>query len=211
MPPQKRRPHLVKCGPGNSSCLDGIDCSEYPTKSTPNQEAISRLPPAPHRAFAPPLAGARRSICTLVAFNRRGAAMTSHLPPLVEKLIPRLASNFDGEVVATARAIDRSLRANGRDWHDVARGSEPPPPPRPRRAPRMPAAGGRFARRAWYRHCRFETLAELQRYQSNNAVALRCLTCNMAVRQGGKLFWPHNELRAMGIDPSALPEVCGDE
>jgi hypothetical protein len=35
-------------------------------------------------------------------------------------LIPRLASNHDGEVVATARAIYRTLEAAGRDFHDLA-------------------------------------------------------------------------------------------
>jgi hypothetical protein len=36
-------------------------------------------------------------------------------------LIPRLASNFDGEVVATVRAILRVLGASGNDLHDLAR------------------------------------------------------------------------------------------
>jgi hypothetical protein len=41
--------------------------------------------------------------------------MSVHLPPIVGKLIPRLASDFEGEVVAAARAIERALRAAGRD------------------------------------------------------------------------------------------------
>jgi hypothetical protein len=40
--------------------------------------------------------------------------------PMLGKLIPRLASNHDGEVAATARAIDRVLRSNRLDWHDLA-------------------------------------------------------------------------------------------
>jgi len=40
--------------------------------------------------------------------------------PILVKLIPRLASNHDGEVVATARAIERVLKADGCDWHDLA-------------------------------------------------------------------------------------------
>jgi hypothetical protein len=36
-------------------------------------------------------------------------------------LIPRLASDFDGEVVATVQAIRRLLRAGGHDLHDLAR------------------------------------------------------------------------------------------
>jgi hypothetical protein len=52
-----------------------------------------------------------------------------NLPPIVAKLVPRLASTHDGEVVATARAIERALRAASLDWHDlVARiGGRPAP------------------------------------------------------------------------------------
>lgn len=47
-------------------------------------------------------------------------------------IIPRLASNHDGEVVATARAIGRTLNAAGLDWHDVAAAINAIDPPRPR-------------------------------------------------------------------------------
>ena len=46
--------------------------------------------------------------------------------PRIGKLIPRLASDHDGEVVATVRAIERTLKSAGRDWHDLARVLEPP-------------------------------------------------------------------------------------
>jgi hypothetical protein len=46
--------------------------------------------------------------------------------PRLSKLLPRLASNHDGEVVATARAIERVLRASGHDWHDLAAAVAPP-------------------------------------------------------------------------------------
>ncbi len=36
------------------------------------------------------------------------------------KLIPRLASDHDGEVVATVLAIGRTLQGAGLDWHDLA-------------------------------------------------------------------------------------------
>jgi hypothetical protein len=39
----------------------------------------------------------------------------------LQKLIPLLGSDQPGEVVATAAAIDRHLRATGRDWHDLVR------------------------------------------------------------------------------------------
>ena len=42
------------------------------------------------------------------------------IAPTLGKLIPRLASDHDGEVVATARAIERVLKSAGRDWHDLA-------------------------------------------------------------------------------------------
>jgi hypothetical protein len=42
------------------------------------------------------------------------------LPPVVARLIPRLASPFDAEVVATARAIERALEAQKLDLHDLA-------------------------------------------------------------------------------------------
>jgi hypothetical protein len=45
--------------------------------------------------------------------------MTSRLPAIVGKLIPRLGSPHDGEVVATARAIERVLRSHNYDSHDV--------------------------------------------------------------------------------------------
>lgn len=48
--------------------------------------------------------------------------MTTLSPSVVtkiSKLVPRLASNHDGEVVATARAITRTLRSAGNDLHDV--------------------------------------------------------------------------------------------
>jgi hypothetical protein len=51
-------------------------------------------------------------------------ALPSLIAPKIGKLIPRLASTHDGEVVATARAIGRILRAAGSDWHDVAAAME---------------------------------------------------------------------------------------
>ena len=38
----------------------------------------------------------------------------------IAALIPRLASDKDGEIVATARAIGRQLKKTGSDWHDLA-------------------------------------------------------------------------------------------
>jgi len=49
---------------------------------------------------------------------------------IVAKLIPRLASNHDGEVIATVRAIDRTLKADRLDWHDLTRALTTRPLPR---------------------------------------------------------------------------------
>ena len=39
---------------------------------------------------------------------------------LVSKMIPRLATTDDGEVIATVRAIGRVLQRAKLDWHDIA-------------------------------------------------------------------------------------------
>jgi hypothetical protein len=58
--------------------------------------------------------------------------------PKIAKLIPLLASDHDGEVVATARAIDRTLKSAGLDLHDLAQAMA---------APKIPTVyGGRAAR-----------------------------------------------------------------
>src|SRR3954454_15003017 len=44
----------------------------------------------------------------------------SPIAPKIAKLIPRLATNHDGEVVATVRAIERTLKSSGLDFHDLA-------------------------------------------------------------------------------------------
>lgn len=40
--------------------------------------------------------------------------------PMLAKLIPRLASNHDGERLATLEATNRTLGSAGCDWHDFA-------------------------------------------------------------------------------------------
>jgi hypothetical protein len=50
-------------------------------------------------------------------------------PPLADKLakmLPMLSSDRDGEVLATVRAIGRTLRAGGIDWHTLAKAIIPP-------------------------------------------------------------------------------------
>jgi hypothetical protein len=53
-------------------------------------------------------------------------------PPVVRKLIPRLASPFDAEVVATAHAIIKALAADNFDLHDLAKMADAAPAHRAR-------------------------------------------------------------------------------
>jgi hypothetical protein len=41
------------------------------------------------------------------------------ITPRLAKLLPLLASDKPGEVIATAHAINRTLQSNGCDWHDL--------------------------------------------------------------------------------------------
>ena len=49
------------------------------------------------------------------------------LPPKVVLLIPMLGSDQDGEVIGAARAIERTLKAVGCDWHDLVKIITSPP------------------------------------------------------------------------------------
>ena len=89
------------------------------------------------------------------------------LPPDIRKkvalLVPRLASDFEGEVFATVRAISRTLAGGGGDLHDLAEvirtERQPvrvPPPnstyrPRPPGPPSTPTSDWRTIRS----HCEF--------------------------------------------------------
>ena len=58
--------------------------------------------------------------------------------PRLSKLVPRLASDADGEIVATVRQIGRALRDAGLDWHDFTASLAAPPVVRPRYEPPKP-------------------------------------------------------------------------
>jgi hypothetical protein len=49
------------------------------------------------------------------------------IAPKLAKLLPMLATSHDGEVVATARAIGRTLQSAGLDWHSLAAAITTPP------------------------------------------------------------------------------------
>jgi hypothetical protein len=38
----------------------------------------------------------------------------------LKMLIPRLASDLDGEIASSVRAISNIIRKEGKDWHDIA-------------------------------------------------------------------------------------------
>jgi hypothetical protein len=77
--------------------------------------------------------------------DRPGEGALASILPMLRKLIPRLASNFDGEILATTRAISRTLQGVGLDWNDFAqivttpRAPAPAPPPPPQQ-PRWSAS-----------------------------------------------------------------------
>lgn len=80
--------------------------------------------------------------------------LPADLASRVARLIPRLASEHQGEVAATAAALTRTLKAGGRDWHDLAqRVAEGPRTViqfierSPREAPAYPFAAWRDAAR----------------------------------------------------------------
>lgn len=54
-------------------------------------------------------------------------AVLAPIAPKIAKLIPRLATDHDGEVVATVRAIERTLKNAGLDFHNLAFAIEAPP------------------------------------------------------------------------------------
>ncbi len=49
--------------------------------------------------------------------------------PVLAKLVRLLASDSDGEALGAVRALGRALRANGLDFHDLAREIETPAAP----------------------------------------------------------------------------------
>jgi hypothetical protein len=62
----------------------------------------------------------------------------SPIMPKLAKLVPRLASDADAEIVSSVRAIDRLLRSNGSDWYDLTEALSPSRPAsraRPQPAP----------------------------------------------------------------------------
>lgn len=83
-------------------------------------------------------------------------ALSLDLTARVAKLLPRLASDQNGEVAATAAAIQRTLKAAGHDLHDLAEHVAAEPrtvviyrerPAEPQHPPSWGAAYGAFGTR----------------------------------------------------------------
>jgi hypothetical protein len=75
--------------------------------------------------------------------------MSLAFPPILARLIHCLGSPHDGEVVATARAIERTLKSQKLDWHDLARTVTAPAPPTLDYEPRRAESAESAEMRAW--------------------------------------------------------------
>jgi hypothetical protein len=81
--------------------------------------------------------------------------------PRIGQLIRLLASDKDGEVVATARALARTLKSVGADFHELANLVERPSPALELSAPRPESAGPADA--AWLHRHHWSRLSEKER------------------------------------------------
>jgi hypothetical protein len=125
--------------------------------------------------------------------NARGA-MTRDFPAAIARMIPRLGSPFDHEVVATARAIERTLKPLGFDWHDVAAAMTAQAPPtqwdyEPKRhesgdAQQMRAWLTAISREDWLNAWTARFVADLLRRSSLDGLTGKQAACvNRIVRQ----------------------------
>jgi hypothetical protein len=61
----------------------------------------------------------------------------AEIAPKLQKLVLMLSSDSPGEVKAAANAIERTLKAVGADWHDLAGAIAHPPQPAPQNQQRQ--------------------------------------------------------------------------
>jgi hypothetical protein len=101
----------------------GLDKTSLHNRDTapqlaPLQPELLRNPRAEAKPTISPPARSGAANCD-ARLPAREAPMTRDFPPIIAQLIPRLGSSFDGEIIATAKAIERTLRSNSLDWHDL--------------------------------------------------------------------------------------------
>jgi hypothetical protein len=111
--------------------------------------------------------------------------MSRDFPPVLVRLIPRLGSPFDHEFVATARAIERTLKSQKLDWHDVAAAVTALAPPvqrnyEPRRTEsEMRAWLTAISSEDWINEWTAEFVSSLLRRSSLDKLSERQLACIM--------------------------------
>jgi hypothetical protein len=117
----------------------------------------------------------------------KAEALSLAFPPILGQLIPRLRSPFDGEVVATVRAIERTLKAQKLDWHDVASAVAQAAPPtqwdyEPQRTESAAAAEVRawlevISREPWPNDWTSSFIANILTRQSLDSLSAKQRTC----------------------------------
>ena len=128
--------------------------------------------------------------------------------PKLAKLIAVLSSDRDGEVVATVRAIGRTLQGAGADFHDLAkaataepaaaRRASPPPPPPP---PEDDATSMTWADCArWCRAHAYRLSPKEAEFVRDMAISLRVERREPTERQGKWLRAIHARLRRSEAD-----------
>jgi hypothetical protein len=109
--------------------------------------------------------------------------MTRAFPPILGQLIPRLGSPFDGEIVATVRAISRTLKSQKLDWHDVAAAVTAQAPPtqwdfeRQRSESEMRAWLTAISRESWINEWTARFIGSLLRRRSLDDLSAKQTAC----------------------------------
>jgi len=122
------------------------------------------------------------------------------------KLLPHLGSEHEGEVIATARAISRTLATAGLDWHEFGRVVERAGEPIALAAPTQTSASA--APNAPDAPCSRPgmTVVGSSRIVPWNGIALRCRDLDRRIPQafGGRFLTPseREQLRAIGLTGS---------
>lgn len=150
------------------------------------------------------------------------------IAPKLAKLLPLLASDHDGEVVATARAIGRTLVAAGLDWHALAAALTQPAS--------EPSVNGFDWRAAWTSACdRTDTVSQpppetdpdapearsrrwglpiwgVKKIEPWNVVAGHCLQLDWTIPKafGGKFLTKEERARLRRLERTYAPVTNAD-